>query len=225
MTSRWCLDGLKGIKITTVQEILQNYEVPSGKTYNAAGIPTPLLMGWASPVDWLITPPFFFFLFFLRKRKKPNRLVTKGLSLWKGVKMWALQSIFSITACLIQKNQTKIRMRHFHENFIHKSFFLMLIYLYRCVLLCSISQYKHILEYLIIILMVCSTWDSLILLLGKRGGFHDCLEIPLSIKKTPKTENAFLHSKMDFIMLNYKLLSEKHVQLHPCQFQRLEKII
>lgn len=71
--------------------------------------------------------------------------------------MWALQSIFSITACLIQKNQTKIRMRHFHENFIHKSFFLMLIYLYRCVHLCSISQYKHILEYLIIILMVVST--------------------------------------------------------------------
>jgi len=55
--------------------------------------------------------------------------------------------------------------------------------------------------------------------LGKREGFGDCLETPL--RKKP--ENTFLNSKMDFFRLNYKLLSEIHVQLHPWQFQLLVK--
>lgn len=75
------------------------------------------------------------------------------------------------------------------------------------------------LEDVITILTLCSTWDSLIPVQGKRGGFDDCLEIPLR----KKTENAFLNSKMDFFRLNYKLLSEIHVQLHPWQFQLLAK--
>lgn len=38
-----------------------------------------------------------------------------------------------------------------------------------------------------------------------------------------KLEHTFLNSKMDFFRLNYKLLSEIHVQLHPWQFQLLAK--
>lgn len=39
-----------------------------------------------------------------------------------------------------------------------------------------------------------------------------------------KLERAFLNSKMGFFFrLNYKLLSEIHVQLHPWQFQLLAK--
>lgn len=38
-----------------------------------------------------------------------------------------------------------------------------------------------------------------------------------------KPENAFLNSTMDLLRLNYKLLLEIHVQLHPWQFQLLAK--